>query len=88
MDERGVEVDHSTLNRWVLKYVPLLETRFCARKRSIGSSWRLDETYVKVKGVWKGACGASGRPGQRNGRASYHPLQTTKCTNAQSPSKW
>ena len=53
MDERGVEVDHSTLNRWVLKYVPLLETRFCARKRSVGSSWRLDETYVKVKGVWK-----------------------------------
>ena len=53
MDERGVEVDHSTLNRWVLKYVPLLETQFCARKCSVGSSWRLDETYVKVKGVWK-----------------------------------
>ena len=53
MDERGVEVDHSTLNRWVLKYVPLLETQFCARKRSVGSSWRLDETYVKIKGVWK-----------------------------------
>ena len=53
MVERGVEVDHSTLNRWVLKYVPLLETQFCARKRSVGSSWRLDETYVKVKGVWK-----------------------------------
>src|SRR5271155_2633038 len=53
MDERGVEVDHSTLNRWVLKYVPLLETQFRARKRSVGSSWRLDETYVKVKGVWK-----------------------------------
>ncbi len=37
----------------MLKYVPLLETRFWARKRSVGSSWRLDETYVKVKGVWK-----------------------------------
>jgi len=53
MDERGVEVDHSTLNRWVLKYVPLLEAKFRARKRPVGSSWRLDETYVKVKGVWK-----------------------------------
>ena len=53
MDERGVEVDHSTLNRWVLKYVPLLEAQFRARKRPVGSSWRLDETYVKVKGVWK-----------------------------------
>src|ERR1700676_3467947 len=53
MDERGVEVDHSTLNRWVLKYVPLLEARFRTRKRPVGSSWRLDETYVKVQGVWK-----------------------------------
>src|SRR5476651_2061311 len=47
MDERGVEVDHSTLNRWVLKYVPLPEAQFRARKRPVGSSWRLDETYVK-----------------------------------------
>ena len=62
MDERGVEVDHSTLNRWVLKCVPLLETRFCARKRSVGSSWRLDETYVKVKGVWKYCTERSTRP--------------------------
>ena len=53
MDERGVEVDHSTLNRWVVKYVPLLEKQFRARKRPVGSSWRLDETYVKVKGAWK-----------------------------------
>src|SRR3954451_14873700 len=44
MDERGVEVDHSTLNRWVLKYVPLLEAQFRARKRPVGSRWRLDET--------------------------------------------
>ncbi|BBU63260.1 IS6 family transposase [Methylosinus sp. C49] len=53
MEERGVEVDHSTLNRWVVKYAPLLEKQFRARKRMIGSSWRLDETYVKVKGRWK-----------------------------------
>src|SRR6202051_177509 len=53
MDGRGVEVDHSSLNRWVLKYVPLLEAQFRTRKRPVGSSWRLDETYVKVKGVWK-----------------------------------
>ena len=48
MDEHGVEVDHSTLNRWVLKYVPLLEAQFRARKRPVGSSWRLDETYVML----------------------------------------
>ena len=53
MEERGVEVDHSTLNRWVLKYVPVLEKAFLARKRPVGGSWRLDETYVRVKGAWK-----------------------------------
>src|SRR5271156_2531596 len=53
MSERGVEVDHSTLNRWVVKYIPLLEKQFRARKSPVGSSWRLDETYVKVKGAWK-----------------------------------
>jgi transposase-like protein len=53
MEERGVEVDHSTLNRWVLKYAPLLEREFHARKRSVGRSWRMDKTYMKVKGVWK-----------------------------------
>ncbi|CAN2536083.1 IS6+family+transposase+ISBmu21 [Methylocapsa aurea] len=53
MEERGVEVDHSTLNRWVVKYAPLLEKQFRARKRAIGSSGRLDETSVKVKGRWK-----------------------------------
>jgi transposase-like protein len=37
----------------VVKYVPLLDGKFRARKRSVGSSWRLDETYVKVEGRWK-----------------------------------
>ncbi len=53
MAEHGVEVDHSTLNRWVLKYVPLLDQEFRARKLPVGSSWRMDETYVRVKGAWK-----------------------------------
>ena len=53
MAERGVEVDHSSLNRWVLKYTPLLEMAFRRGKRPVGSSWRLDETYISVKGQWK-----------------------------------
>jgi hypothetical protein len=53
MEEHGVDVDHATLNRWVLKYVPLLEQELQARKQPVGSSWRMDETYVKVKGSWK-----------------------------------
>lgn len=53
LEERGVEVDHSTLNRWVVKYVPSLDRQFRAGKRPVGASWRWDETYVKVKGEWK-----------------------------------
>jgi hypothetical protein len=53
MEEHGVEVDHGTLNRWVLKYVPLLDQEFRARKRPVGSSWRMDEIYMRVKGSWK-----------------------------------
>ena len=53
MQERGVEVDHSSLNRWVLKYTPVLEKVFRQRKRAVGISWRLDETYIRVKGQWK-----------------------------------
>ena len=50
--ERGVAVDHSTLNRWVIKYAPEFEKQFRRRQRSVGRSWRLDETYVKIKGKW------------------------------------
>jgi putative transposase len=50
MEDRGVEVDHSTLSRWILKYVSLLEKGFVAHKRPVSNSWRLDETYVRIKG--------------------------------------
>ena len=53
MQERGVEVDHSSLNRWVLKFTPALDKTFRQRKRAVGTSWRLDETYIRVKGQWK-----------------------------------
>ena len=56
MEERGVEVDHSSLNRWVLKYAPLLDQAFRARKRRVGGSWRMDETYVRIRGQWKYLC--------------------------------
>ena len=63
LEERGVEAGHSTLNRWVIKYVPLLDTQFRARKRPAGSGWRMDETYVKVKGAWKHLYRAVGKAG-------------------------
>src|SRR5256886_2484342 len=52
MAERGVEVDHSTINRWVIKYSPQLEEAFHQRKRPVWVSWRMDETYIKIKGQW------------------------------------
>ena len=51
--ERGIEVDHSTVNRWVVKYAPLLAAQAQHYKRSVGVSWRFDETYIKVRGRWK-----------------------------------
>jgi transposase-like protein len=52
MDERGVAVDHSTLNRWVIKYAPEFEKVYRRRQQPVGRSWHLDETYVKIKGKW------------------------------------
>jgi len=53
MQERGVEVDHSTINRWVLKYAPELDKRIRRYLKPINDSWGVDETYIKVRRVWK-----------------------------------
>jgi transposase-like protein len=50
MAERGLSVDHSTINRWVLQYGPELDQRCRPHLRPTNDSWRVDETYVKVKG--------------------------------------
>lgn len=50
--ERGVQVDHATLNRWVAKYSPLIAANARRRKTPTDRSWRMDETYIKVKGEW------------------------------------
>ena len=53
MEERGVSVDHSSINRWAIRFLPLIEKMARKHKRPVGGSWRMDETYIKVKGVWK-----------------------------------
>ena len=53
MNERGVFVDHSTLHRWSIKILPVLAAALRRRKRPVGLSWRMDETYVKISGQWK-----------------------------------
>ena len=53
MGERGVSVDHSTIYRWVQSYAPEIEKRLRWQWRGPRStSWRIDETYVKVRGKW------------------------------------
>ena len=53
MGERGVVVDHSTIYRWVRRYVPEVEKRLRWQWRVPRStSWRVEETYVKVRGQW------------------------------------
>jgi len=52
MLERGFKVDHSTLNRWVIHYSPLLLNKFKSNKKRVSKSWKMDETYIKIKGKW------------------------------------
>ena len=53
MEERCVFVDHSSFNRWAIRFLPLLEKVFRKHKHPVGGSWRMDDTYIKVKGAWK-----------------------------------
>jgi transposase-like protein len=50
MAERGVIVDHATIHRWALKILPALNKVFRSRKRTVAKSWRMDETYIKLRG--------------------------------------
>lgn len=49
MEERGMFVDHSSITRWAIRFMPLLEKVFLKHKRPVGASWRMDQTYVKGK---------------------------------------
>jgi IS6 family transposase len=51
--ERGIEVDHVTVYRWVQRFTPLLVDVARFRRHSVGDRWHVDETYVKVNGVWR-----------------------------------
>ena len=53
MGERGVEVDHTTIMRWVHQYSPEIEKKVRRYLKPTNDSWRMDETYIKVKSEWK-----------------------------------
>ena len=63
MQECGVFFDHFTDHRWAIKMLPVMAAVFRKRKRSVGSSWRIDETYIKVTGKWMYLCRAIDRAG-------------------------
>ncbi len=50
LNMRGIQVDHSTLQRWVFKFSPMIEAAMHKRKSQVCNSWRMDETYIKVGG--------------------------------------
>jgi transposase, IS6 family len=51
--ERGVEVDHTTIYRWVQRFTPLLADAARPCRHALGNRWQVDETYVKVAGQWR-----------------------------------
>ena len=64
MQARGVSVDHATINRWVLKYSPQLVAAFHRRKRPVWMRWRMDDTYIRVRGHWRALYRAVDKTGQ------------------------
>jgi transposase-like protein len=66
MGERWVFVDHATVHRGALKILPVLALVFRRRKRPVGGSWRMDETYVKVCSQWKYLYRAVDRDGRNS----------------------
>jgi hypothetical protein len=61
MAERGIVLAHTTILRWVQRYVPDFEKRWQAYARPVGDSWRVDETYLKIKGQTPQALQAAGK---------------------------
>jgi DDE domain len=89
--ERGVEVDHVTIYRWVQRFTPLLAEAARPCRHAVGNRWQVDETYVKVAGRWRYVYRAIDQFGQvidvfvsaqRDGRAARrffeHAIGTTK----------
>ena len=65
MEEYNVFIDHSTIYRWAIRFLPQLEVNFRKHhKLTVGGSWRMDETYIKVNDVWKYLYRAVDKEGQ------------------------
>ena len=52
LGERGLPISHTTILRWVVRYAEICERRWSRFERPVGGSWRVDETFIKVRGQW------------------------------------
>ena len=66
MAKRNVDVAHPTILRWVQRYVPAFEKRWQRYARPIGTSWSVDETYLKGRGKWGYCIAPSTAEGQQS----------------------
>ena len=66
LSDRGVQVDHTTLFRWIQAYAPEIDRRIRPHLRMTNGSWRVDETYIRVKGKWVYLYRAVDVPGRRS----------------------
>ena len=70
MAERGLSLAHTTIMRWIQRYAPEFEKRWNRFARPVGQSWRVDETYVKIKGRWTYLYRAVDKEGKGSRRCS------------------
>jgi transposase-like protein len=75
MAERGLSLAHTTIMRWVQCFVPEFERRWRQFARPAGQSWRVDETYVKIRGVWTCLYSAVDSTYQRKGHPGSEQLR-------------
>ena len=77
MAERGISVDHSTVHRWAIKLLPVLEKAFRRRKQPVGKSWRMDESVSRTQAK---ACDAVLKMGVGLPKSACRGrLQTARC---------
>src|SRR5215472_14291728 len=84
MAQRGISLSHTTILRWVQHYLPEFEKRWKRYARPVGGSWRMDETYIKVRGQW--VCPIpGGRQVRPNGRFLPESKAGCECSQELSP---